>query len=69
MFKLEDGSKFAVRPSGTEPKMKFYFFVDTSPAKGARLPLEDLPKIKYAAAEKVQALWAGVELDMKSRTA
>ena len=25
-FFLEDGSWFAVRPSGTEPKIKFYFY-------------------------------------------
>jgi phosphoglucomutase len=35
-FFLEDGSKISVRPSGTEPKIKFYFSVNTkleSPAK------------------------------------
>ena len=25
-FFLEDGSWFAIRPSGTEPKIKFYFY-------------------------------------------
>ena len=25
-FYLEDGSWFAIRPSGTEPKIKFYFY-------------------------------------------
>ncbi|MFT4155480.1 phospho-sugar mutase [Parafilimonas sp.] len=28
-FKLEDGSKISARPSGTEPKIKFYFSVHT----------------------------------------
>ena len=28
-FYLEDGSKISVRPSGTEPKIKFYFSVNT----------------------------------------
>jgi phosphoglucomutase len=28
-FFLEDGSKISVRPSGTEPKIKFYFSVNT----------------------------------------
>ena len=35
-FFLEDGTKISVRPSGTEPKIKFYFSVNTkleSPAK------------------------------------
>ena len=29
-FFLEDGSKISIRPSGTEPKIKFYFGVKTS---------------------------------------
>ena len=29
-FKLEDGSKISARPSGTEPKIKFYFSVHTN---------------------------------------
>lgn len=28
-FYLEDGSKISVRPSGTEPKIKFYISVNT----------------------------------------
>jgi len=30
-FFLEDGSKISVRPSGTEPKIKFYFSVSMMP--------------------------------------
>jgi phosphoglucomutase len=29
-FVLEDGSKISARPSGTEPKIKFYFSVNTT---------------------------------------
>jgi phosphoglucomutase len=29
-FITEDGSKISARPSGTEPKIKFYFSVNTS---------------------------------------
>ncbi|MEP6513452.1 MAG: phospho-sugar mutase, partial [Parafilimonas sp.] len=28
-FILEDGTKISARPSGTEPKIKFYFSVNT----------------------------------------
>ena len=28
VFKLEDNSRIAIRPSGTEPKIKFYFSVN-----------------------------------------
>ncbi len=34
-FYLDDGSWFAVRPSGTEPKIKFYFYAIDSSAKAA----------------------------------
>ena len=35
-FFLEDGSKISVRPSGTEPKIKFYFSVNTKLETAAR---------------------------------
>ncbi len=35
-FDLEDGSFFAVRPSGTEPKIKFYFGVKDTTDKAAQ---------------------------------
>jgi phosphoglucomutase len=34
-FILEDGSKISARPSGTEPKIKFYFSVNTKLASAA----------------------------------
>ena len=34
-FILEDGSKISARPSGTEPKIKFYFSVNTTLEKAA----------------------------------
>ncbi len=34
-FELEDGSKISARPSGTEPKIKFYFSVNTKIAHAA----------------------------------
>ncbi|MBU2651279.1 MAG: phospho-sugar mutase [Bacteroidetes bacterium] len=37
-FFLEDGSKISVRPSGTEPKIKFYFSVNTKLSTLAEYP-------------------------------
>lgn len=34
-FELEDGSKISARPSGTEPKIKFYFSVNTKISNAA----------------------------------
>lgn len=52
-YYLEDGSWFCVRPSGTEPKCKFYFAV-----KGASLADSEqkLEKLQTAVMKKVQKL-------------
>jgi phosphoglucomutase len=42
-FFLEDGSKISIRPSGTEPKIKFYFSVNTSLASSDKF--EETEKI------------------------
>ncbi|MEL3970785.1 phospho-sugar mutase [Rossellomorea oryzaecorticis] len=39
---LEDGSWFCVRPSGTEPKAKFYFGVKGSSVKDSKIKLQKL---------------------------
>ena len=51
MLELEDGSSYAVRGSGTEPKIKFYCFVKEL-AKNAA----DLPLAKKRAADKIGKL-------------
>jgi len=50
-FFLKDGSKVTVRPSGTEPKIKFYFSVVTPSPKRANIAEE---KVKLA--EKIELL-------------
>lgn len=40
-FVLEDGSKISARPSGTEPKIKFYFSVNTKLEKAADFDLKE----------------------------
>jgi phosphoglucomutase len=55
-FFLEDGSKISVRPSGTEPKIKFYFSVNTK--------LESVSKFEETLMFLDQRI-AGIITDMK----
>jgi phosphoglucomutase len=47
-FLLEDGSKVSARPSGTEPKIKFYFSVNAPLAKA-----EDYTEVKAALMQRI----------------
>ena len=57
-FVLEDGSKISARPSGTEPKIKFYFSVKTK--------LESADKF-YETMEGLDIKIAAIEKDMNLR--
>lgn len=59
---LEDGRSFAVRPSGTEPKIKYYLFAHGTP--GA-----ELTAAKAAVEGSIATLWAALEADAKARMA
>lgn len=56
-FITEDGSKISARPSGTEPKIKFYFSVHT-PLKSAAAYDETDKKLS----EKIQRIIAAMGL-------
>ena len=59
---LEDGRSFAVRPSGTEPKIKYYLFAHGE--KGA-----DVAAAKAAVEAGLESLWKAVEADAHARMA
>jgi len=59
---LADGRSFAVRPSGTEPKIKFYLF-------GKAAPSDDLAGSKAKVGASLDSLWSAIEADAKSRMA
>jgi phosphoglucomutase len=57
---LEDGRSFAVRPSGTEPKIKFYLF-------GKQAPGGDLAAAKEQVKAGLDRLWSWIEADAAKR--
>ncbi len=61
-FDLADGRSFAVRPSGTEPKIKYYLFAHGEP--GA-----ELNAAREAVEASIAALWKAVEADAYARMA
>jgi phosphoglucomutase len=69
MLELADGRRFAVRPSGTEPKVKFYFFASHRPAAGAKLIAAELPAIKQNLRDGIARLWQEIQKDIAARLA
>ncbi len=59
---LDDGTSFAIRPSGTEPSVKFYCFT----REGVREPADLQPAIKRAS-DKLEALKAALKADAGKR--
>jgi phosphoglucomutase len=66
IFELEDRTRIAVRPSGTEPKIKYYLFAQRRPENGKFDPAE-LSRIKMQVGEKLDRLWDWLQKDAASR--
>ena len=58
---MADGRSFAVRPSGTEPKIKYYLFGHGKPGAPVK---EALPAVQAS----LDSLWAAVEKDALARS-
>ncbi|MBV8142045.1 MAG: phospho-sugar mutase [Verrucomicrobia bacterium] len=62
IFQLADERRVAVRPSGTEPKIKFYLF-----GKSSKVSADSLDKVKADLAAGLESLWAWLQEDAKQR--
>src|SRR5213596_2000589 len=66
IFELEDRTRIAVRPSGTEPKIKYYLFAQRRPEDG-KFDSAELSRIKAQVGEKLDRLWDWLKKDAGSR--
>jgi phosphoglucomutase len=68
LIELSDGRRIAVRPSGTEPKIKFYLFGSFIGTSDNPLTENRLPEIKARTASSLDALWTWIRKDVTART-
>jgi len=67
-FETEGGWKVTVRPSGTEPKIKYYLYASEKPASGT-FTKEELAATKQRVAEGLENLWQWLKADAEKRAA
>lgn len=67
MIDLADGRRIAVRPSGTEPKIKFYMFARRLPPVGEKLAPEQLGPIQREVKTSLDQLWVWLQRDVEAR--
>lgn len=66
---LEDGRSFAVRPSGTEPKIKYYMFGHNLPEPGKKFSAKQLRDAKTKVIASLQYMWGWIQSDIDARLA
>jgi phosphoglucomutase len=66
---LADGRSFAVRPSGTEPKIKYYLFGRQVPSSDSPMSDGELHAAKQNVSQSLASLWSWIETDIELRLA
>jgi phosphoglucomutase len=66
MFGLEGGTRITVRPSGTEPKIKYYLFARRQP-ESEKFTAAELDRIKAEVEKQLEDLWNWLRKDAESR--
>jgi phosphoglucomutase len=66
MFELENGTRIAIRPSGTEPKIKYYLFARRHP-ENAKSAVAALERVKVEVGKHLEQLWDWLGKDVDSR--
>jgi len=68
IFELEDRTRIAVRPSGTEPKIKYYLFAQRRPESG-KFDQAELERTKTDVRARLEKLWDWLQQDAQQRLA
>jgi len=67
IISLSDGRRVAVRPSGTEPKIKYYMFAREEPPEGREFSQGELDAVKPRVIDSVERLWKWLAADARAR--
>ncbi|MEI7863755.1 MAG: phospho-sugar mutase [Chthoniobacterales bacterium] len=69
IFTMADGRRCAVRPSGTEPKIKYYIFGVEKPAAGTKFSVEGVAAGRVRVQASIDHLWDWLHADALRRAA
>ena len=67
MITLADNRRIAVRPSGTEPKIKYYISAAEPLAEGKTIAPGELEPIKARVSASLDSLWKALQKDASER--
>ena len=67
MITLADRRRVAVRPSGTEPKIKYYMFAAQTPESGKTFTPAEVAAAREAVNHHLASLWQSLAADARAR--